>query len=122
MTGRARRRAWIPALLGVALGCSKHVNAPAPRANLPPQVLAVSPPARSAHVQTDVAIWAEFDRDLDPATVDTRHVRLKVDTRRLPITVHYDAATRRVLIDAGGNLTLNVTHTVELEPGLRTAD
>ncbi|HTM57098.1 MAG TPA: Ig-like domain-containing protein [Candidatus Udaeobacter sp.] len=120
MTKRAR--IWIPILLALGLGCAKHVNAPAPRANLPPLVLVVSPPARATHVRTDVAIWAEFDRDLDPTTVDARHVHLKVDTRRLPITITYDAATRRIRIDTGGNLGLNLTHTVELEPGLRTAD
>jgi hypothetical protein len=108
--------------LAVTAGCAKHAAPTAPRAQLPPQVVATSPPARALHVPTEAAIWAEFDRPLDPSTVDTRHVFLKIDTRRLPITVSYDAAHRRVVIDAGGELALFATHTVEFRPGLRTAD
>ena len=123
MTRLTRHLAWTLAALVIASGgCAKHVTAPVARANLPPQVVAVSPPARSTHVENDAAIWARFDRDLDPSTVDTRHVRLKVDTRRLSITVAYDPATRIVRITPADGLELNVTHTVELEPGLRTAD
>lgn len=131
------RRTWlgrsgIAALacaLGAALafslagqGCSKKPPPTAPAAQLPPEVVATSPPARSVHTSTETAIWADFDRALDASTVDSKHVALKIDTRRLPITVSYDAAHRRVVIVPTSELALVTTHTVEFQPGLKTAD
>ena len=122
-TARVTAAVLALAIAFAASSCSKHGTSPvAPISQLPPLVVAESPPARSVRVPTDTAIWAQFDRPLDPATVDTRHVFLKVDTRRLPITVSYDPVTQRVLINASANLALFKTHTVEFEPGLRTAD
>jgi hypothetical protein len=104
-------------------GCGGKHNAPnAPSANLPPEVTATSPLARTFHVSTETPIWATFDRPLDASTVDTRHVALMIDTRRLPITVSYDAANRRVVIVPTSELALFTTHTVQFQPGLRTAD
>jgi hypothetical protein len=110
-------------LVAGGAGCGGKPAAPnAPSANLPPEVTATSPPARSFHVSAETAIWADFDRPLDASTVDTRHVALKIDTRRLPITVSYDAANRRIVIVPGSELALVTTHTVEFQSGLRTAD
>jgi hypothetical protein len=104
-------------------GCGGKSGGPtAPAANLPPTVMATSPPARSAHISTEIAIWAQFDRPLDASTVDTKHVALKIDTRRLPISVAYDAAHQRIVITPASELALFTTHTVEFQPGLRTAD
>ena len=122
---RRRNAACARLALSLALaaaGCAKHAAPNQPVAQLPPQVVATSPPARGQHIPTDTAIWVQFDRPLDPSTVDVRHVFLKIDTRRLSITVSYDASTRRVIIDPGGQLALFSTHTVELKPGLKTAD
>jgi hypothetical protein len=117
------RVAALSLAVALALGaCGKKGTPTAPGAALPPGVVGTSPPARSVHVVDDVAIWAQFDRPLDPATIDTRHVFLKIDTRRLPITLSYESATHRIRIDPGGPLALRTTHTVEFAPGLRSAD
>lgn len=125
MRRRLAPLALVPLLAIAALpaGCGgKHEAPTAPSANLPPVVTATSPAARGAHVSTESPIWAEFDRALDPATVDTKHVALKIDTRRLPISVAYDAANRRIVITPASELALYTTHTVEFQSGLRTAD
>lgn len=118
---RTLSRVTLICLLAIA-GCSKKVNAPPPAAMLPPSVEATSPPARSIGIRDDTPIWAQFDRDLDPATIDTRTVFLKVDTQRLPISVSWDAATRRIVITPTANLALFRTHTVELSPEVAAAD
>ena len=108
------------ALAGAGCGGKHEPNAPA--ALLPPDITATSPPARSFHVSTETAIWADFDRPLDTGTVDTRHIALKIDTRRLPVSISYDAPHHRIVIVPATELALLTTHTVEFQPGLRTAD
>lgn len=108
-------------VLAVA-GCSKKVTAPPPAASLPPSVEATSPPARSIGILDDTPIWVQFDRALDVATVDTRTVFLKVDTWRLPISVSWDASTRRIVIVPTAKLALFRTHTVELSPEVAAED
>lgn len=94
-----------------------------PAEGLPPQVTAVSPAPRAAFVLYDsTAIWAEFATALDSATVSPLNVYLKVDTRRIPVAVSWEAARRRVHVTPLVVLDLNQTYTVELSPSLSTAD
>ncbi len=112
-------------MLAAALhtGCgAKKVAAPRLHANVPEQVVQVSPPARSAHVLTDTPIWARFDRALDPATVNSRTVFLKVDTQRRTIAVAWDATNLRILVTPQQSLSLLTTYTVEFAPGIATLD
>jgi hypothetical protein len=106
----------------IAGGCSKKVTAPPPAASLPPTVEATLPPARSTGILDDTPIWVQFDRALDTTTVDTRTVFLKVDTQRLPISVNWDGATRRIVITPTSKLALFRTHTVELSPEVAAED
>ncbi|MBI5708771.1 MAG: Ig-like domain-containing protein [Candidatus Eisenbacteria bacterium] len=88
----------------------------------PPQVAAVSPAPRATFVLYDsTAIWAEFAAPLDSTSVSTLNVYLKVDTRRLPVAVSWEAARRRVHVAPLVVLDLNQTYTVELSPNLSTA-
>ena len=121
-----RRRLGSCAASALALvlvaGCGKRVAPTAPLARLGPQVARVFPAARSAHILYNTAIWAEFKTDLDPASVNTQNVFLKVDTRRLPITVAWDATRKRITLTPTGLLALLRTHTVEFSGNLKTAD
>jgi Bacterial Ig-like domain len=111
------------AMLAVVTGsCAKKDSPTAPPTPMPPTVQAVHPAARSVDVPVETAIWAQFDVALDPATVDAAHVLLTRDTRRIPIAVSWDPATRRVLITPQAPLELLRTHTVTFSDGLRAAD
>jgi hypothetical protein len=105
----------------LASGCSSPHAPTAPFVNVPPHLTAMFPSPRSTHIQGDTPVWAEFDAALDPATVDVKHVFLKVDTRRIPIGVTYDGSRHRVTIVPQVPLALLTTHTVEFSPSLRTA-
>lgn len=123
---RSARLARLVALSAVVVapaGC-RHATpvalAPVPP---PPAVAAVSPPPRTVSVTYDAPdIWAEFRRPLDPATVDARHVFLKIDTRRVAIHVSWDAAANRVRVIPDSLLALGTTYTVELSSSLEGAD
>jgi Bacterial Ig-like domain len=130
----SRRERFIPLLaftragalaIAIALpslsGCSSQPAPTAPFVNVPPHLTAMFPSPRSTRIQGDTQVWAEFDDALDPATVDVRHVFLKVDTRRIPIVVSYDGSRHRVTLVPQAQLALLTTHTVEFSPSLRTA-
>ena len=68
-------------------GCGKAAVPVAPRLNQPPGVVTLFPAPRSTLVPYDTQIFAQFDHALDPRTVDTTTVFLKVDTRRVAVTV-----------------------------------
>jgi hypothetical protein len=87
-----------------------------------PHVIAVAPAARSTRADYGSTIWAQFDEALDPSSVTTHNVYLKLDTVRLPIAVAWDSTTRRVEILQSNPLALLTTYTVELSPNLRAAD
>lgn len=110
-------------LVGLAGGCghtsSTSVTAPAPAS---PHVIAVAPAARSTRADYAGRIWAQFDIALDPTSVTTKNVYLKLDTVRLPITVAWDSTARRIEIQPVNPLALFTTYTVELSPNLRAAD
>jgi hypothetical protein len=113
--------------LGFALGllalgaCGKggsNVTGPPP-APPPPGIVAVFPAPRSVFVDYLSDIWAEFDQPLDPLTVNAKTVYLKIDTARLPVSVAYDSATRRVHVRPLVTLALLTTYTVELSANVR---
>jgi hypothetical protein len=87
-----------------------------------PALVATQPAARSPSVLYDSAIWAQFDRPLDPRTVTTLNVYLKLDGQRLPITVGYDTADRRVTLTPTVILELQRTYTVEFSTAVKGAD
>ena len=126
MTGtRAHRTAWAIAVLAVILGgCGRHATdsvAPPPPSSPPPAIHAVSPAPRTAFVEYGTTIWAEFVDPLDPLTVNTKNVFLKIDTTRLPITVGYSASTHRIIVTPQSPLQINTTYTVELSGNLVSA-
>ncbi len=103
-------------------GCAKHaaVATVAPAPPPPPAIRAVSPAARSVFTDYAADIWAEFAEDLNPLSVNTRNIYLKLDTVRIPITVSWEAATRRIHLKPSVTLALLTTYTVELSPNLIT--
>ena len=105
-------------------GCSKHsTDSTAPPAPPPvPELVAMQPPARSPSVLYDSDIWAQFDRPLNPRTVDTLNVYLTLDGQRVPIKVGYDAATQRVTLTPRVVLELQRTYTVEFSTAVKGAD
>ena len=120
------RRLSLPTLVLVASlsGCSKHTTeatAPPPAPPIP-EVVATQPPARSASALYDSDIWAQFDRPLDPHTVTTQNVYLKLDAQRIPITVSYDGITQRVVLKPMVALDLQRTYTVDFSTAVKGAD
>ncbi len=119
------RPTLLPTLLLAAAavsGCGRKATAPEPLAGGTSAVLvATHPPARSTSVIYDTEIWGEFDRALDPATVTPRSVFLKLDGARIPSTVTYEAATRRIHLRPTVVLELRRTYTVEFTPAVLDA-
>ena len=120
------RRLSLPVLVLIAAlsGCSKHTtDSTAPPAAPPvPELVVMSPPARSPSALYDSDIWAEFDRPLNPRTVDTLNVYLKLDGQRLPITVSYDTTLHRVTLKPRVVLDLQRTYTVEFSTAVKGTD
>ncbi|HEY6865782.1 MAG TPA: Ig-like domain-containing protein [Candidatus Eisenbacteria bacterium] len=116
--------AVLVALVGLSAlwgGCSKSTPPPvAPPPPPPPQVVGVSPAPRSTQVAYDADIWVEFADPLDSYSVTPQNVYLKLDTTRIPISVSWDAATRRIHVHPLVLLGLLTTYTVELSPNLLT--
>jgi len=109
--------------LGLLAGCSKHVSGPAAtQAPLPPALVATQPVARATGVLYDGEIWGQFDRPLDPSTVDDHSVFLKLDGQRIPIDVSYEAITRRIVLKPTVVLELQRTYTVDFSPAVHDAD
>lgn len=108
-------------LMLVLAGCGGDESGPAaPVAPDPGRIASVQPADRAHQIAFDTAIWCESLEPLDPATVRTTTVFLKSDTKRLPITVSYDPATRRIHVAPDAPLALFKTYTVELSEGIRT--
>src|SRR5262249_22520366 len=87
-----------------------------------PELVATLPAARSTGVLYDTDIWGQFSRALDPGTIDTTTVYLKLDGQRLPITVIYDGLTRRILLRPRVTLALQRTYTVEFSTSVNASD
>ncbi|MCC6653116.1 MAG: Ig-like domain-containing protein [Candidatus Eisenbacteria bacterium] len=122
-----RARAWLVAIgaagaIVLAAGCGEKASPVAPRTNTPPAVVSLFPLPRATLVPYFTQIYAQFDHALDPGTVDTTTVFLKVDTRRLPVRVEYIRTVNRIQITPRAELELNRTYTVEILGRLKTAD
>ncbi len=124
-----KRRALLVALAGLAalaaavpFASCRHKSAVAPAEPAPLQVLVVQPPARSAGYAYDGQIWALFDRSLDPKTVDTTTVFLKLDTQRLGCSIGYEPTSRRIVVVPRTALALNRTYTVLVTTRVRAKD
>ena len=124
-------RHWLAATLLLALipGCGKDekplvappVDSTAP-GSLSPQIEAVFPAARSTGVFYDTDVWVRFAEPLDPATVNERSVFFKLDTVRIPVSLGYDGPSRTLHLVPLTPLALLRTYTVEITPGVETAD
>jgi len=111
-------------LVGALLACGcgkKTATGPAPEEHLPPSVVETFPAARATRVSYETAMWARFREPLDSTTVSATTVFLKIDTRRIPVTVSLEDSARTIVIRPFGSLELRRTHTVELSPQVRTA-
>jgi hypothetical protein len=85
--------------------------------------VAVSPAPFATSVSSEhPGIWVQFGSPLDPSTIDARHVFLKLDTQRIPVTVHLSPSGSRIDIVPDTTLKLLRTYTVELSPEVRGAD
>ena len=119
------RHALLPLLLVAALsGCSKHATEPdqvAPPVVVP-ELIASQPSPRAASVIYDSEIWAQFSRALDPRTIGPTTVFLKLDGQRAPITVTYDALTRRIFLRPTVLLALQRTYTAEFSTSVHGLD
>jgi hypothetical protein len=112
------------ALAAVALAaCEPQIIATpvTPVPPLPPLLDTVFPAPRSARIDEQTEIWARFSVDLDTATVNSRTVFLKQDTRRLSADIRWEPATRRIRILPLVPLSLLRTYTVELTSAIRSA-
>ena len=65
---------------------------------MPPEITGLFPVPRSTGIVYDTPIYAQFDRALDPRSVDTTTVFLKVDTKRASVTVEYLNVVNRIQI------------------------
>lgn len=110
-------------VIAAAAACSKHATEPPPPPLVvSPLLVATEPPARAQSSLYDTEIWGEFDRDLDPATVDVQTAFLKLDGQRIPTVVTYVAATRRIALRPTVVLLLQRTYTVEFTPAIHATD
>jgi hypothetical protein len=120
-----RNRRLVASLIVVAAfaGCGKHATEPPPP-SVPgsPVLVASEPPARSSLVLYDATIWGQFDRDLDPRTIDSLGVFLKLDGQRINCGVAYEASTRKIHITSRTTLLLQRTYTVEFTPAIESAE
>ena len=124
MSARGATRACAAAVALLLLaGCAKESAPPvAPAGETSSVIEEAYPAARSTGVPYDTEVWARFAMKLDAATVNERTVFLKLDTVRIPVTLSYDDATRTIRLVPGRALDLLRTHTVEITPGVATAD
>ena len=107
-----KRQAWLVFVCVLALvsACGRRHGAPVePPPPPPPEIEAVYPTDRARSIVYDTTIWAQFRAPLDPATVNDHTVFLKLDTRRIPCSVSYEAATRRIRLTPQVELVLRRT-------------
>lgn len=85
-------------------------------------MLSTVPAPRADQVAYDTPITVDFAAEMDASTLTPTNVFLKLDTQRSPITTQYDAAARRLAVTPVAPLQLRRTYTIELGPGVHTAD
>lgn len=121
---RVRRATGLVIVAVLTLSCDRRAAPPTapPVVPQPSRIEAVFPPARSAGVLYDTDIWVQFASAVDTATISDRTVFFKADTQRLPATLSWDPATRRLGIVPRDRLGLRKTYTVELTAALGFED
>src|SRR5947208_13779575 len=87
-------------LLAVTLqACStRHVTGPPLAVPTPPEIVAVYPMPRASRVPYDIQPTIRFQDSLDSTTVNTRTVFLKLDTRRIPVSIMLTDSAHVILI------------------------
>jgi hypothetical protein len=115
-----RSRITLTLLLMALASCGKDDEAPLPVAPPTDLIANVAPAPWSRSIPTATEIWSEFTEALDPASVSTSTVRLKADTRRIAMTVWYEAATRRIHVVPDQPLVLRQTYTIEITEAVTT--
>lgn len=89
----------------------------------PPAVTARSPISGATGVDRDANVTADFDRDLDPATVNGSNVTLTGPGGPVPASVTYtDSGLRRITIDPSATLQPSTTYTATLTTGIQATD
>lgn len=116
-----------PLVLALLLGlaCDRAPGPPtAPVDGGPPPspIEAVAPPAKAEGVAWPSPVWVQFSVAPDTTTLSTRTVFLKAETRRVPITLAWDPATRRLRITPVDPLALYQAYTVELAATIAFVD
>ncbi len=120
----SRHHAWklVFASALVLSACSKSAPPTAPPTGDAPVLVARAPSPRAVGVPYDVEIWAQFDRALDRASVDSTTVFLKQDTRRVACAIQYEPITRRILLRPRAALELQKTYSVLISARIRAQD
>lgn len=103
-------------------GCGSKNPVAKPAVPAPPEVVGTMPVARSTAVPYDTPIWLDFGTDMDASTMTASNVFLKLDTQRATIVTSWDAVARRLRIVPTVRLALRRTYTVEIGPGMKTAE
>ena len=120
-----RQTRLVASLIVVAafVGCGKHATEPPPP-SVPgsPALVASEPPARSTLVLYDAQIWGQFDRELDPRTIDSLSVFLKLDGQRIRCSIQYEPLARKIHLSTGTTLLLQRTYTVEFSTAIKSAE
>lgn len=102
-------------LLALALcACPGPITPPPPAA---PRVLATVPPADATEVLTTTAVWADFDVELDPASLDASSFTLG----GVEGAVTWDAAQRRATLTPARPLEPGRTYVATLAPTVRSS-
>src|SRR4029079_3708675 len=115
-------RAAVCAALLFRAGCGAKNPVAKPAVPAPPEVVGTMPVARSTGVPYDTPIWLDFGAERDASTMTASNVFLKLDTQRVTIVTSWDAVTRRLRITPTVSLALRRTYTVEIGPGMKTAE
>ena len=107
------------ALTGALAACGRKAATPlGPVPGAPLEVVDLFPAPRSTGIVDGTEIWARFDEDLDPATLNDQTVTLRLDARYIPIAIAWDSTERKVRIRPQELLALLRTHTVRLGSGI----
>ena len=120
MNLRSGRALAVAVALALSAGCGESPpNAPAPSPP-PANVSSVTPAARATAVLYDSQIQVEFLPAINPATLDSTTVFMKLDVARYPIALRYDAATHVLHITPKFTVKLLRTYTIEITPRVLT--
>jgi len=87
-----------------------------------PAVSARSPIAGATGVDRNSVVTADFDRDLDPSTVNASNVTLTGPGGPVPASVSYSSALRRITLTPSATLAASTAYTATLTTGIQSSD